>query len=113
MRIEQPCPGHFICADRCGFHKTTYVDGYIVSTVGEMTPLIFGSSYGKKYEEIGYKRLYETMVFKAKKISPKPSCGCIFQMKKARDIEMLGYNNRKDAIKGHEELVKKYERKSK
>ena len=92
--IWMPHPAHFICSDRCKFVLATYVGKYIVSTVGEMWSerivreihadvhnlkwLLenkhlkgdsFDFAYFKKfgYQEIGAGRLYETMVFKARK----------------------------------------------
>ena len=36
--IWMPHPGHFIGASNCKFIMNTYVNGYIVSTVGEYFP---------------------------------------------------------------------------
>lgn len=64
--IWMPHAGHFCGANECNFRLNTYVGGYIVSTVGEYCPII---KLGKStFEEIGRNRLYETMVFKAKKL---------------------------------------------
>src|SRR3990167_10381209 len=88
-----PHAGHLIVSRSCQFHLNTYVNGYIVSTVGEYFPdsrvrQIFADSRGKiikgmgdawdadymekiGYEEIGLGRLYETMVFKGGKSKDK------------------------------------------
>lgn len=36
--VWMPCAGHFICARYCRYHLNTYVNGYIVSTIGEYCP---------------------------------------------------------------------------
>tara|TARA_B100001964_G_C13968663_1_gene480896 strand:+ start:119 stop:484 length:366 start_codon:yes stop_codon:yes gene_type:complete len=64
-RTERGWAGHFICAMRCKFRRNTLIEyknkKIVVSTVGLMeNPLEEG-----KYDEIGYKRYYETMAFKA------------------------------------------------
>lgn len=65
---ERGWAGHFICADRCLFHRNTlleYADRkWIVSTVGNMR--VF-NHIAKKYEmdTIGYNRWYETQAFVA------------------------------------------------
>jgi hypothetical protein len=68
MKItERGWAGHFICSDRCVFHRNTLIEhnGYkiIVSTVGAMKNI---HSNDEKYEMIGADRYYETMVFHAK-----------------------------------------------
>src|SRR5487761_2671318 len=85
--VWMPHPGHFICARNCGFHLTTCVGDFIVSTVGDFLPditvrEIYATTQGIKlkgkgderlddymekigYEEVGCDRLYETMVFPA------------------------------------------------
>lgn len=86
--VWMPHPGHFIGSFDCRFHLNTYVNGFIVSTVGEYFPdapvrEILAETRGIKlkgfgddrkhyymqkigYEDIGYDRKYETMIFKAK-----------------------------------------------
>lgn len=36
--VWMPHPGHFICSNDCRYKLNTYVNGYIVSTVGELWP---------------------------------------------------------------------------
>lgn len=112
--------GHLIVGRDCKYHLNTYVNGYIVSTVGEYVPdreilriihskdheLItargdeFDRVYYKKYgcEEIGCDRKYETMVFIAKKCN----CGCDeYVSDRGGDVEFSSYNTSKDAFAGH------------
>lgn len=96
--------GHFICSERCNFFRNTYVNGYIVSTVGGM--LKDSPSHPQDYEDIGRDRKYETMVFTAK-IS-EMAC-CPFQMADAQELEMEPYNNEYDAIVGHTNMCYKYD----
>jgi hypothetical protein len=127
--VWMPHPGHFICARDCRFHLNTYVGGYIVSTLGEYLPdesvrEIIAESRGIKlkglgdyrradflkkhgYEKIGADRLYETMVFKAKK--SKVKC-CPYEMASGSDVDFEGYNTATDAFKGHIEMCKKWAR---
>lgn len=62
-RIERGWPGHYICADKCGFRRNTLlVEGdkrIVVSTVGA-----YRNSSGKM-DSVGHKRWYETMAFVA------------------------------------------------
>ena len=126
-----PHAGHFICAKYCRFHLNTYVGGYIVSTVGEYVPdsevrEIFATARGISlegrgderladymekigYEELGYQRLYETMVFKAKKSDNK--C-CPYTASNWMEEDTEGYNTAEDAYKGHLRMCKKWGRKT-
>jgi hypothetical protein len=101
MRIERDFPGHFICADRCRFFRTTDVNGYRISTVGDMR-------YENKMVEVGWGRRYETMVFRlGKRIC---NCGCKAPtVLKWAELDCAGYNSRKAAIAGHEKMVAKWE----
>src|SRR5437016_1034197 len=87
--IWLPHAAHFIMGSNCEFHLATKVGKYIVSTVGEYWPEesireIYATSRGIKlvgqgdarradyyrklgYEEVGFGRKYETMVFTARK----------------------------------------------
>ena len=133
--IWMPHPAHFICSSKCQFHLATYVGKYIVSTVGELwnericreihakvcNPEWlkenkhlkgdeFDHAYFKKfgYEEIGYERTYETMVFEAKKVKSK--C-CPFKIIVEKEVDFLGYNKPEDAVKGHMKLCNKWSKK--
>lgn len=104
-RVECGCAGHFICADRCLYRRHTQVNGFRVSTVGDLW--IDG-----KRETIGATGYFETMVFKT---SDKPDhnndgCGC----RKVLDyisIDCARYDTAGEAQAGHEKLVRKYMRK--
>jgi hypothetical protein len=112
----------------------TYVNGYIVSTVGEYIPdapvreviaqsrkvVLEGqgddrlADYMNKlgFEDIGYDRKYETMVFKAKK-TEDDSC-CPYRMDydaESDELDFDCYNESKDAFKGHYKLCEKYDSK--
>jgi hypothetical protein len=102
-QIEQSCVGHFIGGNECRFHRNTYINGYIVSTVGEYFPMFMNGQ-----QEIGYQRFYETMVFKAKKINPVPVCGCKYSQRNGHNIDFDSYNDRESAQKGHLDIVEKY-----
>lgn len=130
--IWMPHAGHFILGKKCQFHLNTYVGGYIVSTVGELwlerksreihaeitdkkwfeeNKDLKGDNFDHKYferfgfEEIGCKRTFETMVFKAKKTKNK--C-CPFRIVVDENKDFRGYNNAEDATIGHYKLCKKW-----
>lgn len=95
--VWMPHPGHFVAAFDCRFHLNTYVNGYIVSTVGEWFPdapvreilaqcegiTLSGRGDERQYDymkKLGFSDLspgykYETMVFKARP-SYEGSCPC-------------------------------------
>jgi len=133
--VWMPHAGHFILGHKCQFKLNTYVGGYIVSTVGELWNerkvreihaevhdknwLMkniqlkgddFDNSYFKRFEfeEIGMKRTYETMVFKAKK--SKNKC-CPFEIILSEEVDFRGYNKPEDAFKGHLKLCEKWSKK--
>lgn len=128
--VWMPHPGHFICARDCRFHLSTYVGGYIVSTVGEYEPSmevreILAKSRGmtlegkgdarradafKKlgWEEIGCDRTYETMVFKAEPSKDGPGSCCPYRMVDAHDVAFAGYNSPDEAYRGHMELCREW-----
>ena len=132
--VWMPHAGHFILGSKCRFHLNTYVNGYIVSTVGELwnerrvreihakiydkkwfkqnRHLLgdqFDSAYFKRfgYEEIGCDRKYETMVFEAKRSEHK--C-CPYEMLNADSVDFEGYNNADNAYKGHLKMCSKYDK---
>jgi hypothetical protein len=126
--IWQPHAGHFIGGRDCKFFLNTYVNGYIVSTVGEYFPdsrirEIYAMSRGVKvegkgdswdndylkkvgYEEIGCNRKYETMVFKAHRVDK--SC-CQYRVDSFDDIDFCGYNDAEEARIGHYSMCEKYD----
>jgi len=125
--------GHFILANHCRFHLNTYVNGHIVSTIGELwnerrvreihaevyNPEWsannkhlpgdeFDNAYMEKFgfEEIGSNRKYETMVFKAKKSKNKCCPYCIIVNKQ---VDGNSYKTADDAQEGHLILCKKWD----
>ena len=128
--IWMPHAAHFILGNYCRFHLATYVGGYVVSTVGELFPdepvrEIYAKSRGVTlegagderdayylekigFEDIGFKRKYETMVFKAK---PSRHKCCPFASVDGNDLDVEGYNDAGDAYEGHLRMCKKWARK--
>lgn len=126
-----PHAGHFICGNECKFHLNTYVGKYIVSTVGEYFPdapvrEIFAQSRGitltgigdfrradylRKigYEELGFGRKYETMVFKA--TEAKLDLCCPYRQANGSELDMAGYNEPEKAREGHMKLCAKWAKK--
>lgn len=111
--IWMPHAGHFICGPQCQFHLATYVGKYIVSTIGEYKPdNVIRSIIRQKaeFDEMGLERLYETMVFKAKKSVEKEYQCCPFTMV-SPELDFSGYNDPSSAYRGHLELCRKWSRK--
>ena len=106
--IWMPHPAHFCCASRCFFRLATYVGKYIVSTVGEMEATEIDRKFNpdSQFAEVGLDRLYETMVFHARKSNCK-ACKYEIIVKKG-EIEAQGYNSPEEAMQGHMELCEKY-----
>ena len=86
--------GHLIVSDSCRFHLHTHVGKFCVSTVGDYRV----NRDDARMTEVGYKRMYETMVFNTKSKAAR-----------WQELEMAGYGNEAAAEKGHEEMVAKYE----
>jgi len=98
--IWMPHAAHFICGNACQFKLATYVGKYIVSTVGDYPDSITG-----KFTNIGANRMFETMVFKAKKSDNK--C-CPYEIIVEKHVDMEGYNKQEDAMEGHYKLCEKW-----
>jgi hypothetical protein len=128
--IWMPNAGHLIAGRSCQYHLATYVNGFIISTVGEYWPdreirrikcgddlqilhlrgEEFDRAYMEKYgyEEVGNFRLYETMVFQAKACD----CGCeSWVMKNSNQLDFKGYDKSGDATKGHYQMCEKWDKK--
>lgn len=94
---------HFICASRCLFHLTTIVPGrYIVSTVGDYRPGMHFSTLGA-IEPVGAEHFYETMVFRAEKIT-----GCTSFSARSRMLDFAGYQTHLEANAGHLAMCMKW-----
>jgi hypothetical protein len=114
--------GHFICARNCQFHLTTKVGRFLVSTVGEYMPeesvreilarsrgiTLVGrgderlASYQSQlgFEEIGYGRTYETMVFAIGDETCPCGCGLPVPVDYS-ELTAEGYRDAKTATQGH------------
>lgn len=131
--VWMPHAGHFILGDKCGFRLATYVGKYIVSTVGELdmgerqikeiharihdlgwytaNKHLMGDAWNAAYfkrfgwENLGYGRKYETMVFRAKRA--KDNFCCPWRMVNG-ELDFAGYNKAEDALKGHMAMCKKW-----
>ena len=64
-RTERGWAGHFCCSCRCEYHRNTLLEyngmKVVVSTVGRLRKDMFSNTY----EDLGYKRYFETMAFMA------------------------------------------------
>lgn len=130
--IWMPHAGHLIVGDHCWFHLNTYVGKHIVSTVGEWWPERisreihaevhnlkwfdenrhrrgddFDHAYRKKFGfmEIGYNRIYETMVFEA--IKTEDEC-CPYRQESGSEVDFDSYNDAGEAREGHMKMCKKW-----
>lgn len=155
--VWMPHPGHYIRANDCKFILNTFLNGYIVSTVGEYFPdqavrrillqskknfpklcidingkivesppieeeereklLALKGDYFDNmwirlfgYEEIGFGRKYETMVFKAEETKdPKHLC-CPWKPSDWSCLDFQGYNEAPEAYRGHLEMCEKWDK---
>ena len=109
MTAESPVwmghAGHFICGRDCGFRLNTYVNGFIVSTVGEL-------KYGSDRDDspprpLGAdpESLYETMVFEAK--ASHHEC-CPWEQANGTELDCRRYATPDDAARGHAEMLAKW-----
>lgn len=124
--VWMPHAAHFILGPQCQFILATYLgNGYIVSTVGELWPdravrqihaKVFDPEWHKEnnhrmgddydhayrqrfgFEEIGYHRKYETIVFKA--MESEESC-CPWQIIVSDDVDYDGSNDARSARENH------------
>lgn len=64
-REERGWASHFCCSDRCQFHRSTLLEyndvSIVVSTIGRY--MLHNKDY--RFEEVGFGRYFETMVFYA------------------------------------------------
>jgi hypothetical protein len=117
--VWMPHAGHLIVGRMCRFHLATYVNGHIISTVGEYLPdstdrEIFAQSRGADYldklgfEDVGYKRKYETRVFRAKRCGDPAGDCCPWRMANGTKLDLEGYNDPVEAYAGHLRMVIKW-----
>lgn len=123
--------GHFICGHYCRFHLCTQVGEYLISTIGEYVPdslvrEILATTRGVRlkgqgddrladwmekagFEDIGFGRKFETIVFKAGKACNQEGCDCGFPAPDDwTELDMEGYNSPGDATRGHYAMCQKY-----
>lgn len=123
--------GHLIVASDCWFHLCTQIGDVLVSTIGEYFPPEslrerfaesrgvalegFGDArradYLRKigFEEIGYGRTYETMVFRTTgDVCHAAGCVCGLPTIIPRELDMRGYQTAGAATLGHMELCRQY-----
>lgn len=109
--IWMPHPGHFLASAFCKFRLNTYVNGYIISTVGEYTDdpteVFEGDERMKNlgWDIEGDPIFYETMVFKA--VSIDRGC-CPYKAHVENDVSTSRYKSSEEAFKGHYEIIEKY-----
>ena len=122
-RVWMGHPGHFIGGSDCRYHLNTYVNGYIVSTVGEYCPSTvyergtFRARRGDDPPEplgSGKESLYETVVFEATRREPDDmdagfkSC-CPWFQASGDCLDSRRYATADDAAAGHAEMLEKWE----
>jgi hypothetical protein len=121
------CAGHLIVSRDCRFHLCTQIGDFLVSTVGEYFPnesvreilartrgvTLEGqgdareADYMRKlgYEEIGFGRTYETMVFRTTgDVCDAPGCACGLPKVDYRELACDGYMTAGAATLGHMKL---------
>jgi hypothetical protein len=105
--------GHFIGSASCLFHLSTDVGHYRVSTIGEYLPR--GAKEGSDFQDVGWDRKYETMVFPlGDDRCSVPGCDCgEREVAEWRELDFEGYNRRGDAQRGHMAMCQKWARKGK
>lgn len=128
--VWQAHAGHFICGHDCRFRLNTYVNGYIISTVGELWPdfrvrqihahvrnieiVGQGDAWDQDFMNkigfitVGYDRLYETMVFHSKEKDENLCCPYRADHSK-NELDFDSYNDAVDAYKGHMAMCEKWD----
>lgn len=125
-----PHPAHFICSFDCRFHLAMRVGRYLISSIGEYFPdapvreiiaesmeiELKGRGDMRKadflkrigYQEIGYARKYETMVFYASlNENPEHQC-CPYRIESGNEIESCGANTATEAYNNHMKMCEMY-----
>jgi hypothetical protein len=105
--------GHLCVSEFCRYHLATKIGPWWVSTVGEWIPVSEIKSKGEqacKAEDIGFRRLFETMVFVAKECD----CGQFncdgYTMSSGTEVDMAPANTAREARKNHLDMCAKYSR---
>lgn len=103
--IDRPFAGHFIGSADCRFFRTTDVgEKWRVSTVGDYHP---SGLPDVGAHEIGYQRLYETMVFQLGRTICDCGCGAP-EVSSWTEKDFKGYGTQQEAETGHASMVAKY-----
>lgn len=102
--IWMPHPGHFSGAYDCQFRLCTFVNGFIISTIGEYHP-----DRPKHTLGTGDRDYYETMVFRAVK-SKNDACGCEYRIDSGLELACKRYSTGKKAKNGHMDFCLKCDR---
>jgi len=125
---------HLIVGSHCRFHLATRVGPWLVSTVGEYVPdyavrEIMAQRRGfdlegqgdareadwlKKhgFEEIGFGRKYETMVFRWARLCDSEECGCGLPTPDDwEELDSDGYNDAASATRGHYAMCERWSEK--
>jgi hypothetical protein len=100
-------PSHFIGSESCHFGLTDVVNGYVISSVGDYRPALFGIAVR---ERIGYNRYYETMVFRdSGKRCAEDGCACGRPLiDDYSELGFDGYMTEAQARDGHAAMLAKY-----
>lgn len=102
-------PAHFCEASRCRFFLSSHVNGFIVSTVGELVRAGKGEfDFTSLSADPGM--FYETKVFHAKKAH---RVCCPFTVKSLTELDGRLYKTADEATKGHHALLAKWAKKRK
>lgn len=103
--IWMPHAAHLCVSSKCHFRLATYVNGVIVSTVGE-----YDRDDTGVWGTIGLNRKYETMVFKAQPSTPEECNACQYRVAGYSEIDFEPYNTAKDAYEGHLAMCRKWDK---
>ena len=138
--VWMPHAGHFILGNRCSFKMNTYVNGYIVSTVGELMQEAYFSKmrkqsdwrsdvyldyimkdvpedwreYLSRFDCVGDTGFYETMIFKGipRKDEDEAVCCPYEAVVVGSPFYEKRYNLPMDAFKGHIEMCRECDKES-
>lgn len=103
--IWMPHAGHFICGRDCGFRLNTYVNGYIVSTVGELKFRYDRDDAPFRALGASPDSLYETMVFRA--MTSDSKC-CPYVQASGDNLDGARYADADAATEGHMRMIAKW-----
>lgn len=107
MRQDWDRASHLCVASKCKYGKTTTIDGYIISSVGEWYP---GRPMDDGMCEIGYGRFYETIVFKwDDEFCTEADCDCgVPVISELCELDAMSSNDRETTDLNHELMVARW-----